>query len=76
MQKDKGNISSNYGPITCLPLMLLTGIMNEKIYAHLDANSLLQKKRRKKKCKGIKDHLLSNKMIMKNAKSQPKSLSM
>ena len=40
LQKDKskGNVGSNYRPITCLPLMwkLLTGAIADQIYAHLD----------------------------------------
>ena len=40
LQKDKskGNVASNYRPITCLPLMwkLLTGVFADQIYAHLD----------------------------------------
>ena len=40
LQKDKskGNVTSNYRPITCLPLMwkLLTGVIADQIYAHLD----------------------------------------
>ena len=39
LQKDKskGNVASNYRPITCLPLMwkLLTGVIADQIYAHL-----------------------------------------
>ena len=36
--KSKGNLASNYRPITCLPLMwkLLTGVIADQIYAHLD----------------------------------------
>ena len=45
LQKDKskGNVASNYRPITCLPLMwkLLTGIIADQIYAHLDQEKLL-----------------------------------
>ena len=45
LQKDKskGNVASNYRPITCLPLMwkLLTGVIAEQIYAHLDQEKLL-----------------------------------
>ena len=39
----KGNAADNYRPIACLPLMwkLLTGIFAEKIYEHLEQNSLL-----------------------------------
>ena len=40
LQKDKsrGNVASNYGPITCLPLMwkLLTDVIADQMYAHLD----------------------------------------
>ena len=40
LQKDKskGNVASNYRPITCLPLMwkLLTGVLAGQTYAHLD----------------------------------------
>ena len=45
LQKDKskGNVASNYRPITCLPLMwkLLTGVIADQIYAHLDQEKLL-----------------------------------
>ena len=40
LQKDKskGNVPSNYRPITCLPLMwkLLTGVIAGQTYTHLD----------------------------------------
>ena len=41
--KSKGNVASNYRPITCLPLMwkLLTGVIADQIYAHLDQEKLL-----------------------------------
>ena len=45
LQKDqsKGNVASNYGPTTCLPLMwkLLTGVITDQIYSHLDQEKLL-----------------------------------
>ena len=45
LQKDKskGNVASNYRPITCLPLMrkLLTGAIADQIYANLDQEKLL-----------------------------------
>ena len=36
--KNKGNAASNYRSLTCLPLMwkLLTGVVADQIYAHLD----------------------------------------
>ena len=41
--KSKGNVASNYRPINCLPLMwkLLTGVIADHIYAHLDHEKLL-----------------------------------
>ena len=45
LQKDKckGNVASNYRLITCLPLMwkLLTGVIADQMYAHLDQEKLL-----------------------------------
>ena len=45
LQKDKskGNVASNFTPITCLPLMwkLLTGAIADQIYAHLDKDKSL-----------------------------------
>ena len=34
----KGNVASNYRPITCLPMMykLLTGIIAEDLYSHIE----------------------------------------
>ena len=36
--KSKGNVASNYRPVTCLPLMwkLLAAVIADQIYAHLD----------------------------------------
>ena len=41
--KSKGNVGSNYRPIACLPLMwkLLTGVIADQIYPHLDQEKLL-----------------------------------
>ena len=41
--KSKGNVASNYRPLTCLPFMwkLLTGVIAGRIYAHLDQEKLL-----------------------------------
>ena len=45
IQRDvtKGNIASNYRPITCLPFMwkILTGIIAEKVYKSLEERELL-----------------------------------
>ena len=51
LQKDKskGNIASKYRPITCLPLMwkLLTGIIADQIYGHLDQQKLLPEEQKR-----------------------------
>ena len=41
--KSKGNVASNYRPITCLLLIwkLLTSVITDQIYAHLDQEKLL-----------------------------------
>ena len=41
--KSKGNVESNYRPMTCLPLMwkLLTGVIADQIYAHLDQENII-----------------------------------
>ena len=46
--KNKGNIASNYRPITCLPLMwkLLLGVIADQIYGHLDQQKLLSEEQR------------------------------
>ena len=45
LQKDKskGNIASNYRPVTCLLLMwkLLLDVIADQIYGHLDQHKLL-----------------------------------
>ena len=50
LQKDKskGNVASNYRPITCLPLMwkLLTVLIADQIYAHWDQSKLLPEKQK------------------------------
>ena len=50
LQKDKSkdNVASNYKPITFLPLMwkLLTSVIADQIYAHLDQEKLLPEEQR------------------------------
>ena len=53
--------------ITCLPIMwkLLTGIMGEKLYQHLERNGMLadEQKGCRKRLQGVKDQLLVVKAI-------------
>ena len=46
--KEKGNIASNFRPITCLPLMwkLCTGIMGDELYNHLEEKIYYLRNRR------------------------------
>ena len=51
LQKDKNkdNLASNYRPITCLPLMskLLTVVIADQIYTHLDQEKLLPEEQKR-----------------------------
>ena len=82
LQKDKskGNVASNYRPITCLPLMskLLTGVIAYEIYAHLDQETLLpeEHKRCRKGSRGTNDLLYIDRAVIKKVKSRNKNLAM
>ena len=76
----KGAIPSNYRPITCLPTMwkLMTSIISESIYKHLDVQGLMPKEQKgcSRGSRGTKDQLLIDKTILKNAKLKKKNLDM
>ena len=78
--KSKGNVASNYRPITCLPIMwkLLTGIISERLYNYLEETNTIphQQKGCRRKCRGTKDQLLIDKMVMMNSKRRKTNLSM
>ena len=75
LQKDKSkdNVASNYGPITCLPVMwkLLTGVIVDQIYAHLDQEKLLPEEQRRcrKSSRGSNDLLYIDRAVIKEFKS-------
>ena len=73
--KSKGNVASNYRPITCLPIMgkLLTGIISERLYNYLEETDTIPKQQKscRRKCKGTKDQLLIDKMVMMNSMTSP-----
>ena len=62
--KSKGNIASNYRPITCLSLMwkLLTGVIADEIYANLDQEKLLPEEQKgcRKGSRGTNDFKFRN----------------
>ena len=70
--KSKGNVASNYRPITCLSIMwkLLTGIISERLYNYLEETNTIphQQKSCRRKCRGTKDQLLIDKMAMMSGK--------
>ena len=76
----KGNIQSNYMPITCLPLMwkLLTGTISAEIYAFLDDRNLLpeEQKRCRKKARGTHDLLFIDKVVLTHARTNQRNLAM
>ena len=82
LQKDKskGNVASNYRPITCLPLMwkLLTGVIADQIYAHLDQEKLLPEEQKwcRKGSRGTNDLLYIDGAVIKEVKSRNKNLLM
>ena len=80
IDKSKGNVASNYRPITCLPIMwkLLIGIISERLYNYLVETNTVphQQNSCKRKCIGTKDQLLIDKMVMMNTKIRKTNLSM
>ena len=82
LQKDKskGNVASNYRHITCLPLIwkLLTGVIADQIYAHLDQEKLLPEDQKgcRKGSRGTNDLLYIDWAVIKEVKSRNKNLAM
>ena len=78
--KTKGNVITHFRPITCLPLMwkLLTGVLADEMYAHLERNNLLPDEQRgcRKRARGSKDQLLIDRMVLKNCKKRQVGLAM
>ena len=82
LQKDKskGNVASNYRSITCLAVMwkLLTCVVADWIYAHLDQEKLLPEEEKwyKKGSRGTNDLLCIDRAVIKEVKSRNKNLAM
>ena len=82
LQKDKskGNVPSNYRPITCLSLMwtLLAGVIADQIYPHLDQEKLLPEEQKgcRKGSRGTNDLISSDRAVIKEVKSRNKNLAM
>lgn len=69
---------SKYRPITCLPTVykILTSIISNKIYAHLETNKLLDEEQKgcRKRSKGCKEQLIIDSVIVETAKTKRASL--
>ena len=82
LQKDKskGNVASNYRPITCLPLMwnLWTDVIADRIYTHLDQEKLLPEEQKgcRKGSRGTNYLLYIDRVVIKEVKSRNKNLAM
>ena len=82
LQKDKckGNVASNYRPITYLSLMrkLLTGVIADEIHAHLDQEKLLPEEQKgcRKGSRGTNDLLYIDWAVIKEVKSRNRNLAM
>ena len=82
LQKDKskGNIASNYRYITCLPLIwkLLSGVIADEIYRHLDQQKLLLEEQKgcRKKSRGTNDLLYIDRAVIREVKSSKNNSAM
>ena len=78
--KIKDSVASNYGPIACLPLMwkLLTGVIADQIYAHLDQEKLLPEEQKgcRKGSRDTNDLFYIDRAVIKEVKSRNKNLAM
>ena len=77
-EKSKGNVASNYRPITCLPLVwkLMTGIVADEIYRHLDESDVLSEEQKscRRKMRGTNDLLYIDNMIFREVERRRKNL--
>ena len=82
LQKDKSkdNVASDYRTITCWPLMwkLLTGVIADQIYTHLDQEKLLSEEQKgcRKGSRGTNHLLHIDRAVIKEVKSRNKNLAM
>ena len=72
--------ATNYRPITCLPVMwkLFSGILSNKIYAHLESESLLTEEQKgcRRGAYGTKDQLVIDMATMADSKKRRTNLAM
>ena len=77
-KKGPENLLKNYRPITCLPTLykLITLIFTDRVCDHLIAQNILppEQKGIKRKARGCNDHLLLDKLILKQTKGNRRNL--
>ena len=70
----------NYRPIACLNLLwkLLTAIISDKLYIHLETQDLLPEEQKscRRRSRGTKDQLLIDKAVIQDCKKRKSDLSM
>ena len=82
LQKDKskGNVASNYRPLTCLSLIwkLSAVVIADQIYEHLDQEKLLPEEQKgcRKGSRGTSDLVYVDRAVFKEVKSRNKNLAM
>ena len=78
--KEKGTVPGNYRPITCLPIVwkVLTSILSDEIYRHLEDSNLIGEEQKgcRRGYRGTKDHLMLDKVILKDCKRRKTNLAM
>lgn len=78
--QNKGAVPGNYRPITCLPIMwkTMTSVLANEVYEHLEDKNIIGEEqmgcRRNKR--GTKDHLVLDKVILRDCKGRKTNLSM
>lgn len=82
IQKDfnKGNVPSNYRPITCLPLMwkMLTGIIADSLHESLENRGVFSEEHKgcKHGTRGTNDLIYIDKMVLREVKRRKKNLAL
>uniref|UniRef100_A0A1X7T5E1 Reverse transcriptase domain-containing protein n=1 Tax=Amphimedon queenslandica TaxID=400682 RepID=A0A1X7T5E1_AMPQE len=76
----KGSAVDNFRPISCLPVLwkLLTGVLADELYDHLDINDILQIEHKgcRSGSRGTMDQLLIDKLVLRDSQRRHTNLSM
>lgn len=76
----KGNVASNFRPITCLPIVwkVMTSVLSDRIYTHLEGQSVMpwEQKGCQRRTRATKDQLIVDNGVMKDCKRRKTNLTM